>query len=223
MTGIEKGEPWEVPVADGVEPVATVTGSDGMLAHEVDQWRGTAPLLRWEPSADSELARALGLVAGAPIRGLALRCDLLRASGAPAPAVNAIVLGGFPPGRFTRATTTTVEIDGRSVFHGEATTVIVASGQFVGGADVFANGHPGDGRAEVMVLALPAGARSGFRSRLGSGSHLPHPDITVGAGAQIDITMERAAKLVGDGGAWTVPDVRAVQIRVEAGAFSLLV
>lgn len=223
MNGIRKGERWEEPVPEGTVPTEVIRGDDGALARAVENWRGSDPLLQWEPTPTADLARALGIRAGQAPQGLALACDLLRASGAPAPAVNALTLGPFPPGRLAKSTDTIVEIDGRTVFHGPATTVVVASGEFLAGNDVFPTGHPGDGRAEVMVLGLAPGDRAAFRQRLTNANHIPHPDVTVASGTSIDITMDRAEKLVGDGGAWTVPDVRAVQIRVESGAFRLLV
>lgn len=220
---IARGEAWEEPVPEGTVPDAVVIGGDGDLARRVSEYRGRCPLVRWTPSADSDLARAVGLVAGAPERGLALACDLLWASGAPAPAVNTIELGTFPPGRLTKATPTTVEIDGATVFDGPASAVVVASGQFRAGIDLVPRGHPGDGRAEVIVVALTGRDRAAFARRMAAGEHLPHPDVPVGVGRDVAITMEKPRKLVGDGGAWRVPDVRAVEIRVVSPGFRLLV
>ena len=67
---------------------------------------------------------------------------------------------------------------GASSTTGRATAVVVASGQYLRGADVVPRGHPGDGRVEVQVYAVARGERAGVRGRLPQGVHLPHPDIT---------------------------------------------
>ena len=59
-----------------------------------------------------------------------------------------------------------VTADGRPVGAGRATTVAVMNGQFLGDDDVAPRGHPGDGRAEVVVLAVPPKDRKAMRERL---------------------------------------------------------
>jgi diacylglycerol kinase family enzyme len=49
--------------------------------------------------------------------------------------------------------------------------------EFLGRWDVAPRGHPGDGRVEVLDADLPLGDRVKARSRLRTGTHLPHPDI----------------------------------------------
>ena len=69
---------------------------------------------------------------------------------------------------------------------------MVASGQYLRGADLVPRGHPGDGRVEVQVYAVRRGERAAMRSRLPQGVHLPHPDITQTSGRQVEIRADRA-------------------------------
>ena len=67
-------------------------------------------------------------------------------------------------------------LDGRPWFSGPATTVVVATGQFLRGLDLVPRGHPGDGKAEVQVYALRrAGAAARCAARLATGAHVPAP------------------------------------------------
>ena len=56
---------------------------------------------------------------------------------------------------------------------------VVANAQFLGRWDVAPRGHPNDGRAEVTQVDQGMGVRQRLtaRSRLSTGSHLPHPLI----------------------------------------------
>ena len=89
-----------------------------------------------------------------------------------------MVVVGTAPGKL-RATSRShqmrVVVDGREVFTGPATTVVIANGQFLDDGDIVPRGHPGDGRIEVQVYALRPRERRGMRRRLPSGAHLPAP------------------------------------------------
>ena len=108
-------------------------------------------------------------------------------------AVNMVVVGTAPDraGWFSGAPDLRVEVDGRAVHDGPATSVVVASGQYLRGHDVVPRGHPGDGRAEVQVYAVPRGQRAGVRSRLPQGVHLPHPDITQTSGRRVTVVADK--------------------------------
>src|SRR6185436_13282717 len=89
-----------------------------------------------------------------------------------------LVIAGTAPDRLGWATgeaAIEVAVDGDPWFAGQATTVVVANGQFLRGADLVPRGHPGDGRAEVQVYALTRRARRPMRRRLPTGTHVPHP------------------------------------------------
>ncbi len=164
-----------------------------------------SPLVRFHPEG-SDLARSVGLaelspgaartVYGStgragddpPAHGVELPIDAIASDlGA---AMNCVILGVLPTRLrpYHRRRPITVCVDGRELFRGQATTVVIANGQFVEGADLVPRGHPGDGRLEIQVYALAPGERSPMRRRLPTGSHLPHPRIitTSGRGIEID-------------------------------------
>jgi len=136
--------------------------------------------------------------------------------------VNAVVLGA-PPAEIrwsTLGTGMTVEVDGRVVFEGRATTVVVANGQFLDGDDVVPRGHPGDGRVEVQVYALRPGERRAMRRRLADGTHVPHPRITQATGRVVVVRAPARVPLVTDGRPHGAPE--EVRLEVRPGALRLV-
>jgi hypothetical protein len=168
-------------------PDLDAAGDDADLASVAMSNRGA--LVRFRASPRSDIARALGL--GPASSGTTeVAIDTLAIDPDEA-AVNAVVLGP-PPDRLrwsARASDITVRIDGRPWFRGRATTVVVASGQFLRGADVVPRGHPGDGWAEVQVYALTRRARRPMRHRLPTGTHLPHPGIRTGRARRVEVEV----------------------------------
>ena len=114
-----------------------------------------------------------------------------------------------------------VVVDGRPVFDGTATGVVVMNGQYLGGSDVAPRGHPGDGRLEVQVYALRAGERAGMRRRLPVGTHLPHPRIVTATGREILVRAGRTLPVLLDGHA--AGSAANLALRVRPGAVRLLV
>lgn len=216
--GIGKGRPWGEPAAG--PPDLTVEGDDAALAAAAADHPGALIALR---PARSDLARAVGLgAAGSEPAGLALPVDLIRVDGGP-PVVNALVVG-VPPARvhvLTRARDLRVEVDGREVFAGRATTVVVANGQFLDGLDVVPRGHPGDGRLEIHVYALRPGERRAMRRRLPQGAHLPHPRITTTTARAFSITAEAPLPWTADG--VVQPPAERIGGGVLAAAFRILI
>jgi hypothetical protein len=151
--------------------------------------------VRFRPSPRSDSARALGLgTAGGGTTEVAIDALAVESDGSSVTAVNAVnaVVLGPPPDRLrwtARASDITVQVDGRPWFRGRATTVVVASGQFLRGADIVPRGHPGDGWAEVQVYGLTRRGRRPMRRRLPTGTHLPHPDIRVGRARRVDVDV----------------------------------
>jgi hypothetical protein len=190
------GEPWGDPVRLGPDVrVVEVAGDDADLAAAALGAADPGAVLRFAPSPASDLARALGLPAGGPPAGpdrTLAACDLLGLDPDHA-AANAVVLG-VAPDRLRarhRLRRVTVEVDGRPIGDGRATTVVVASGQFLRGTDLVPRGHPGDGRIEVQVYALGPGERRAMRTRLAGGDHVPHPRIAQASGRRVVVRWER--------------------------------
>lgn len=197
---LRHGQPWGHPASG--PPDMECTGDDADLATSAE--RNPGALTRFRASPRSDIARALGLgVDAASTTEVAL--DAFTLDGVNertgAMAVNAVV-AGRPPDRLrwtTRAASITVTVDGRPWFAGRATTVVVASGQFLRGADLVPRGHPGDGWAEVQVYALARNERRPMRRRLTTGTHVPHPSIKTGRARTVEIETDRALQVEVDG------------------------
>ncbi len=217
---IRPGHDWGT-AADGA-PDVEVAGDDTDLAAAVAAH--SCALIRFSPSPRSDLARAVGLdprrnessdaSPGPPLgpssdespdesgpgAGFALPLDALRL-GDGALCVN-MAVSGTPPDRLRRLSRrvfVTVVVDGTPWFSGRATTVVIATGEFLRGRDVVPRGHPGDGRAEIQVYAAEPGERAGMRARLGTGTHVPHPRIAQRVGRRIEVRWARPRPLEIDG------------------------
>jgi len=203
-------------------PDVTIAGTDRDLAAAVVAQPGAR--IAFRPTGASDLARALGLRATARPASLEVPLDTLSCTGdIEVTAVNAVVLGTHP-GRlrsWSPMRGCTVHVDGRERWSGPATTVVVAIGQFLDGADVVGRGHPGDGRAEVQVYAVGRRERAALRRRIATGTHLPHPGILATSGRVVEISGEVQTPVGADGvGAGRA---RTLRIAVRAGAYSLVV
>ena len=224
MSRIRPGQPWGTEASGPAD--FEVSGGDRMLASVLA--RGvTDPLVRFAATPESDLARAVGLVAGAAPSGMALPLDALAVvvdDGArEMTAVNSIVVGVAPdrlrswhgPARLT------VAIDGTPVEAAAATTLVVMNGQYRRGLDLSPRGHPGDGVAEAQLYALPRAARRAMCTRLPTGTHLPHPAITVRRAHEIAVRAARPVPLEVDGAA--AGRITALEITLRPAAYRLLV
>jgi hypothetical protein len=182
-----------------------VTGDDGALAAAVQAAPGA--LVRFVPDARSDIARAVGLRAGEhhETAGRALPMDAItvRADGVTPEslACNLCVVGAAPDRlrRTTAASHFDITVDGREWFSGRATTVVIATGQFLRGADLVPRGHPGDGRLEIHVYTTRRGERRAVRARLPTGDHVPHPRIRTGSAREVEVRATRPVRLEVDG------------------------
>lgn len=201
MSGpLRHGQPWGHPASG--PPDLEITGDDVDLAEATARHPGA--LARFRPSPESDIARAVGLQrATAGTIEVALDALTLDDGGehGGTVAVNAVVVGRAPDRLrwMTRATRLEVRVDGRSWFAGAATTVVIASGQYLRGADLVPRGHPGDGRVEVQVYALARDERGPMRHRLPSGTHVPHPRIHTTRAQHVEVETRRALLLEVDG------------------------
>ena len=218
---VRPGQSWGTEASG--PPDFEVTGGDRTLADALG--RGlTDPLVRFSAAAGSDLARAVGLVAGAEPTGMALPLDVLTVAGsATMQAVNSIVIGVTPDRlrSWHRPAGLSVEIDGASVDATQATSLVVMNGQYLRGLDVSPRGHPGDGVAEAQLYALPPGARRAMRTRLATGAHVPHPAITIRRARRIVVRASRPADLEVDGA--PAGQISDLEIALRPAAYRLLV
>jgi hypothetical protein len=236
MTGpIKPGQPWGT-AASG-PPDLEVTGGDrtlasvltGAVADPVATVIGGGPadpLVRFEPRPDSDLARAVGLVSGAAIIGMALPLDSLMVQvgdGSLRVAVNSVVVGTAPDRlrSWHRSAGLGVEIDDKPIDAAGATTLVVMNGQYLRGLDLSPRGHPGDGVAEAQLYAIPSGARRAMRTRLPTGAHLPHPAINVRRAHHVVVRAARPVPLEIDGA--PAGRITGLDITLRPAAYRLLV
>ena len=220
------GEEWGRPATDDDRAGArTVVGGDAALGAAVAVADDPRACVVPDPSGD--LARALGLRSGSTGTRV-VPCDALTGLDGP-PAVNAVVLGVAPDRlrRHHRRHAVTVTVDGRTLSGRDggplcATTVVVASGQYLRGLDLVPRGHPGDGRIEVLVLALAPGERTAMRRRLPTGAHVPHPRIVQASGRTVSVAWTGGARPVEVDGLVRQPRSR-VDLAVAPGAVRVLV
>ena len=224
MTGsLRPGQSWGTETSD--PPDLEVSGADQRLAQVLTS--GICdPLVRFLPAAESDLALAVGLVAGAAPAGLALPVDALEVvgdGGLEAVAVNSIVVGMAPDRlrAWHRPAALSVDIDGASVDAGKATTLVVMNGQYLRCLDVSPRGHPGDGVAEAQLYALKPGARRAMRARLTTGAHVPHPAITIRKARRLVVRAARPVALEID--AQPAGRITELSITLRPAAYRLLV
>jgi hypothetical protein len=216
---IRPGEPWGRPATAPAD--VEVSGGDAELASAVAATPGG--LVRFHPDASSDLAAAVGLRAGAEPAAPASELPVDAVRLADGLACNAIVLGVAPDDlRWTSpAREVEVAIDGGPWFAGHATTLVIANGQFLRGADLVPRGHPGDGRLEIQVYSLRRAERRAMRRRLATGTHVPHTRIRTRAARAVDVRASRLLALEVDGRARAA--VTTLHAEVVPGAFRLLV
>jgi YegS C-terminal NAD kinase beta sandwich-like domain len=178
--------------------VVDACGGDAELADAAAAHPGAT--VRFAPDATSDLARALGMTER---RGSgAATVDFLHIDGTTCVcAVNMAVLGPPPDrlGRRHRRRACRVEGDGRVLWDGPATTVVLANGEFLRGTDLVPRGHPADGRFEVHVYALRPGQRRLMRARLATGEHVPHPGIHTASVRQAVVRFDQPVRVEIDG------------------------
>jgi len=205
---------------------------------EPDVAAAPGALVRLVPDATNDLARAVGLPPGGattpgttevPVDALSVESgdkgtgDAGSVGARGLVACNMCVLGTAPDQLRWRSGMLEIEVllDGKPWFSGPASTVVIASGQFLRGLDVVPRGHPGDGRAEVQVYELGRRERRAMRARLATGAHLPHPRIRSRPARDVVVHAARRLALEIDG--VTRPPISDVHVAVLPAAFRLLV
>lgn len=99
--------------------------------------------------------------------------------------------------------------------------VAAMNAQHLGDWDLAPRGHPNDGKLDVFDADLSLGDRWKARSRLRTGSHLPHPGITERHVAAIQVDLAKGTKVWLDGE--PLGEARHLAIRVEPDALRCVV
>lgn len=107
----------------------------------------------------------------------------------------------------------------RSWWHGRV--VAVMNAQWIGRWDVAPKGHPNDGMVDVLDGNLGLDDRLKVRSRLITGTHVPHPGIAQSRVAALQLELERPTPIWLDGE--RVGSARSLAIRVEPDALTCVV
>jgi hypothetical protein len=202
----------EMTGGDFVRNVKQVVDLLRQIAQAVGQHPGA--LIRFTPDDDSGIARAVGLRPGDTPRNWAVPMDALKLDGGRI-AVNMVILG-TPPARIGWRTRT-FRIDGEPQ---PVLAAVVATGQFHGGLDLVPRSHPGDGHAELQLYRVPRNERTAFRTRLATGTHLPHAAITQRRIRTITLTTPNPIPFDLDG--LRLDPVRHLSIEVVPSAYTLL-
>jgi len=100
--------------------------------------------------------------------------------------------------------------------------VAAMNAQYLGRWDVAPRGHPNDGRFDVLDADLPFDERLQARSRLRTGTHVPHPRIEQRHVAAIQIELDRPTPVWLDGERLDEP-VRTLSLRIEPDALLCVV
>lgn len=172
---IAKGEPWGHP---GVLPAgAPVASGDADAAHYLETDTGT-----------------IGLEAGDLARTLGIRAPYDPASPKHLVPIDAIE----------------VELDDGSTHRGIAHAVFgslrwrrgavaIMNAAFIGSRNIAPRAHPGDGKLDVVRLDLDLGDRTKAWKRMVTGTHVPHPDITIRQRRDGYIELDRTCRVHVDG------------------------
>ena len=97
--------------------------------------------------------------------------------------------------------------------------VVAANAAFIGPWNIAPRAHPGDGRLDLLDGNPSLGDRFKARRRLVTGTHVPHPDISVRrvSATQVDFDRDTPIRLDGE----LVGRARSLSIRVEPDAVDL--
>lgn len=97
----------------------------------------------------------------------------------------------------------------------------VMNAQWLGDWNVAPRAHPGDGVLDILDARLPPGQRLLVRSRLPTGTHLPHPGIRTARRPATQVQLEAPTPVYLDG--VRVGRFRTISVRVEADALTVVV
>lgn len=97
--------------------------------------------------------------------------------------------------------------------------VIAANAAFIGDYNVAPKAHPSDGRLDLIEANPTFGERLKARSRLRSGTHVPHPQIKIRRCAAAQLELDRPTPITLDG--IGRDKAKTLSIRVEPDALDI--
>ena len=98
---------------------------------------------------------------------------------------------------------------------------VVMNAQWCGDLDLGPKSHPGDGLLDVTVGSLTPRQRIAARSRARSGTHLPHPALTLRRVATHELDSGHRTSLYLDGR--RVASCRRASVHIEPGAVTVFI
>ena len=99
--------------------------------------------------------------------------------------------------------------------------VAAMNAQYLGTWDVAPRSHPNDGRLDVLDADLSVGDRWKARSRLPSGTHVPHPGIAERRVKAVQVDLDPGARVWLDGEC--IGPARTVSIRCVPDALTVVI
>ena len=92
--------------------------------------------------------------------------------------------------------------------------------QYLGDYDVAPRSHPNDGKTDILRVAatMPLRVRIAARRRARTGTHLPHPQLSLSQTAATTLTFDRPLVVWVDGRRWGT--ARELQLTVEPDAYT---
>lgn len=201
---IEKGQPWGAPgalPADGV-----LVADDSAARRAVEQARRAGKAIPTMGLLGGDLCRTIGG------RGDAGRLRSEEATTLPLDVGSVLIDGAlhwFVAHLVAR----------RGWWQGRI--VAVMNAEWIGGWDVAPRSHPNDGLFDIFDSDLTMGDRWKARSRLRTGTHVPHPGITQRrvAAAQFEFDSPMPIWLDGE----RVASARRLSVRIEPDAATCVV
>lgn len=196
---IGKGMPWGTPgpVPDGVVEVGSDAEAREVLEHARRERSPFPPLLL----RGGDLSRTLGGGPDREVVGVSFPIDLGEA-----------LLDG-------RHHLFVAHLVARSRLWRRA--FVAMNAQWLGSWNLGPRAHPGDGLLDTYDVRLAAGQLPAVRSRLGHGTHLPHPGITERRSATVVLELDGPLPVRLDGVA--VGRATKLSVRVEPAAVVVVV
>ncbi len=201
---IRRGDPWGEPARVPIE--VRIVDGDRSAHHWVTTHRRAGLPIAPVGVRAGDLARTCGGGGAGRFDGPVLYApvDVLRVTADP----------GTPAERVTWSVAHVVAR--RSWWRGEV--VLVMNAQFLGAYDVAPRAHPNDGLAEALRVDPAASWRTRLaaRRRARTGTHLPHPQLTVQRAPSMRWRLARPLVIWVDGERWGTAGELRVDVEPDA-------